>query len=353
MFSPFANRGLAAPKQGRNRLRTRLAAATLALVVPAVAWAGWLEARGVATVDGVKLPLSTLAKAAWDTAVDDARVDAHWHEDLPRALRPVVGFTMNMADSGELLDYLVRDELFRQEAHRRGLAVVDSDLARAHALFGLTADSIRLRRAMVALKVTRAVGDVARPTPAELQAYYDSTPRWHKLPPELAYREIVLKDVRLAARLREEASRGADFAELARRHSLWEAVGHSVDPGAIRCWAVTTVGPTMLRATAALRPGEVSRPIVSPTGLVRLVQLVDRYPARTTVLADVSDRVTQELVRVRRAQAVKAWLALRNREAVRYTWGFSAPEVGPLAPASVKPALFARGWNSLRVGAGG
>ncbi len=110
-------------------------------------------------------------------------------------------------------------------------------------------------------------------------------------------------------RIRREILAGADFAEMARRHSesaTAEGGGFMVlKPG-------DAVFPAFAEAAWGLEPGEVSEPVDTPTGF-QLVKLVARIPPVDRPFEDVREFVREQAVRAERRRREQAFLAEGGR----------------------------------------
>lgn len=108
-----------------------------------------------------------------------------------------------------------------------------------------------------------------------------------------------------AADLASRARKG-DFAALAKAESQDQA--SAANGGDMGFVPEPLLVPAVRQAAAALRPGEVSAPIQTPTGF-HVVKLIDVRPAAPRPLAQVKARVREMLRAQRTEQSVQAYLA--------------------------------------------
>lgn len=119
---------------------------------------------------------------------------------------------------------------------------------------------------------------------AEVQRYYDTHKQQFRRIERVKARHIQLADVAMARRLYRQLQRGADFAALAKRHSLAADKAGGGDLG----WLEHNANPSWLTQLAyALPPGKVSQPIRTPAGpndaapweIVLVEQRIESYQA--------------------------------------------------------------------------
>ncbi len=119
------------------------------------------------------------------------------------------------------------------------------------------------------------------------------------------------KDDRAAIRdqmapILEKARGGADFAELARRHSQYaETAPRGGDTGFFQRGQMV---PAFEEAAFALAPGEVSDMVETPFG-VHVIRLEERRPARLLPLDEIREKLRDHVRRERMEAAVREEIA--------------------------------------------
>lgn len=103
----------------------------------------------------------------------------------------------------------------------------------------------------------------------------------------------------------KQARGGADFAALAKEHS---ADGSAAQGGDLGYFSRGQMVPPFEQAAFALEPGETSGIVESQFGF-HIIRVVDRRPARTVPLAEVSGRINQYLLEQRRQQLTDEFVA--------------------------------------------
>lgn len=250
---------------------------------------------------------------------------AEFEEEVRRSLmlqrlRAAVTDWITVSDEDVEREHVRRNERirlsavsFRADDFREGVEATDDDVA---ALFEQNADDYlvpekrRLRFVLIdvpALKESFAPGD------AEVRAYYDSNLDRYTEEVSLRVSHILLrtqdKDVAevqaRAESIAAEARDGADFAELARRHS--EDEGTREAGGDLGQIARGQMVPEFEGAAFALEQDEISDPVTSMFG-VHVIKATEKTGGATQTLDDVRDSIV-DLLRQESADARAAALA--------------------------------------------
>lgn len=246
----------------------------------------------------------------------------------------------------EAMDLMVEQELVRQAAEASGIEVadeeVDAAIAEIRGTFeetpeaftrkleteGYTEDGYRehVKRMIAAMQYLDGIrASVAAVSDEELEAYYRDNEDRLTLPEQVRVRHILLtwkpmgtRDDRAAIReqmtpILEQARAGADFAELARKHSDDSATaGNGGDTGFFHRGQMT---PAFEEAAFALEPGEISDPVETPFG-VHILRVEERQPARLLPLEEIREQLRDHIRQEKMEAAVEAETA-RLREAAQ------------------------------------
>ncbi|MET0333964.1 MAG: peptidylprolyl isomerase [Rhizobacter sp.] len=171
-------------------------------------------------------------------------------EAVPRSLldelvrsRSVSGTTPEAKDRSRMLDDLVNAELMSQRAQSTGLAAKPQTRAELDLAYKLLLGQQLLRQLVTDMKIDDAT----------LQA------RYRDLPPnvQIDVSHILVKEEAEARSLIEQLERGANFADLARRHSL--DTGSQAKGGALGLVPASELEAPFAKAALALRPGQYTR----------------------------------------------------------------------------------------------
>lgn len=162
---------------------------------------------------------------------------------------------------------------------------------------------------------------VSRPTQAEIAAHYRQFAQTFYVPETLRAAHIVKNVDETATEEQAQAAilgiadqikQGADFAELADRHS--DCPG---DGGDLGFFAQGEMVPEFDRIVFAMRPGEVSPVFRSLFGF-HIAKVLERRPPRTPSLNEVRQRIEQELWSRKKTRAANNFVqALRSKAEIR------------------------------------
>lgn len=250
---------------------------------------------------------------------------ADFEEDVRRSLmlqrlRAAVTDWITVSDEDVEREHVRRGERvrlsaisFRADDFREGLEATDDDVA---ALFEQNADEYLVpekRRLRFVLIDVPALKQSFTPGEAEVRAYYDNNLDRYTEEVNLRVSHILLRtqdqdvaEVQARAEsIAAEARDGADFAELARRHS--EDEGTRDAGGDLGPIARGQMVPEFEGAAFALEQDEISDPVTSMFG-VHVIKATEKTGGTTQTLDDVRDSIV-DLLRQESADARAAALA--------------------------------------------
>lgn len=203
-----------------------------------------------------------------------------------------------------VLDDLIFEEMLVAEGLRRGYGDTPEAKRTLHAL-----EMSQLAQRY--LKETVSAG--IEVTPEELRDYYDRHREAFRKPPRLHLLQITVASEAEGERIVGQAKGGADFAWLARQHSL----DKYREAGGERGWIVANEGIVNFRGElAAAKAGDVFGPKEGPQGWVVVkVDLFEpqEYYEFETVSGNVRSRLTSEKIVARIDQVVRT---LRERSEI-------------------------------------
>lgn len=226
----------------------------------------------------------------------------------------------------EAADLLIERHLAAREAARRGIdatALVEQELAAVEAKYKDSADWPVIEPQLP--EIRRQVTDSARidrlrqeieqvrdPDAAALLGFYEDN-RQLFTEPERFHLKVILKLVPPSAgtaewdqakstlqRLADEVAKGADFSQLASKHSDHETAKAGGDTGFVHKGQLSDEAQA---AVVALRPGQTSAPVRVLEGYV-LFRLEERLPEQLHPLAEVRQRAMDLY---RREMAARQW----------------------------------------------
>lgn len=274
--------------------------------------------------------------------------------EFERQLAGAPGAYYQLTLKSKLAEELIRRALLEQAARQMGIKIRQSELLREVRLqlwrflerSGATQEQIeraledpklhqspftrelreRLYWQLLQDRLRQRIAGRLNPTEAELRRYYQRYRLRYHVPELVHVRHILIRVPEDAPEQRVEAARarieqlyelvqqGADFAELARRHSQDPlSAPNGGDYGWIQRGDPT--GEEFVAAAFALQePGEVSRPVRTKRGF-HLIQLLERRPARGETFEEVAAEVRLDYIREKTGERYQAWYESYRGEA--------------------------------------
>ena len=219
----------------------------------------------------------------------------------------------------DLLETAKRDEIlgapaqFQQFVHQENLTQSVVKAAAANKADQPPAMKQLMQRAAQRVLVESYLNQVVRlnldpkfPSDAQIQEAYDKNPEAFRIPPRVHLWQIYIPleanasaDQSKAAWARADRIAGelrsakGDFAQLARQYSAHEA--SRVNEGYMGLLKVSELLPPIAEATKKLKPGEVSEPIASESGL-HVIKRGALVAGETLTLERVKDQLRQRMI---------------------------------------------------------
>ncbi len=221
----------------------------------------------------------------------------------------------------EELDRLVNEELAGQRAEALGIEMYDEELdgwlERLHGPDYRTRDEAYRNQVRAQLVRDRAaildLAERVQVPDGAVVAHFEEHRDEYRTPARIQIRQIVVQDPPRAQALIDELGGGADFATLARQHSL----APEAEKGGLLPPFARGELPDVFDQAFALEIDEVSDTLESPYGY-HVFQLVTRYPPQEPELQDVRARISFDLQSARLADLRRSWLRdLRKRARIR------------------------------------
>ncbi len=203
-------------------------------------------------------------------------------EDLRQLVPNDLSDNITGSEIREILDHWVTTELLYQRAIQEGLDRAPEVADALHQMQRqLLADEYRQRELRTRVRVTNE----------EIQAYYDE--HINEYTQEVHLRHIVSNTPEESEGILAELRKGADFRELARKHSVDPSSGSGGDLGFL---AKGAMNPAFEPTVFEMAPNEVRGPIASSFGF-HIVQVVRRRKASEPVSFEVArDEILQALL---------------------------------------------------------
>jgi peptidyl-prolyl cis-trans isomerase C len=234
------------------------------------------------------------------------------------------------------LDQLVTYTVLTQETRARKVAVTDAevegqikqmrsqfqneqDFTKALAARGMSLEKLKAdtRIDLSINKMMEAEAATGQPpADAQVREFYDKNPDKFKQDEAVRASHILFKveesaDAATKKKVRDEAEAvlkqvraGADFGELAKKHS---ADGSAQQGGDLNFFTKGQMVPAFDQAAFALKPGEISDIVTTQFGY-HIIKVTDRRPASAVPFEQVSDRIKEYLTEQQKQQKVEAFI---------------------------------------------
>lgn len=223
------------------------------------------------------------------------------------------------------LEKRIEETLVDQEARRLKIEVPDGDfqaeIARVTQSYGpggldqmllsrrldraVWEEQVRMRLRAEQVIARMTASRAAPVTDEECKAYYEAHLTDFARPKEVRARQILVGSGALAEELRAQIRKGADFSELARKHSISPDAARGGDLG---FFPPGTMPSEFDRVVFQLPRRAVSEVIFSPYGF-HLFRVEEVRQPQTLPLAEVSGQIREKLSAGRRQKAYQEWVA--------------------------------------------
>jgi parvulin-like peptidyl-prolyl isomerase len=306
---------------------------------------GSLSSGVAATVAGVEIT---------QTELDEVIAQAESRLKAQGQKIPAAGSQEYQAFQQNALQFLVQRVQFEQKAEELGVSVsdkeVDERVKRVLTQFfggsqkkyedalekqGMTDEKVReeLRSTLLSEKIFAKVGNSAKVTDAEIEAYYNSNPQLYAQKASRDVRHILVTTKALANDLHRQLTNGADFAALAKKYST--------DPGSNKTGGKLTIQrgqtvPEFEKVAFALGVGELSEPVKTQFGWHIIEAMSAEKEGAKTPLKSVRKTISDTLLGQKKSDAVTKWLEDLKKEyddKITYATGLAPPATEP-APAT-------------------
>ncbi len=284
----------------------RIAVAAILVVGLAFALVGCGNQNVAATVNGEKISNEELATQL-----------AQVKKRFPQFFQGADAAQRELEFKQRLLDELINRELVAQAAKDRGINISDADVqnqiatikkgfkdqaafdaALKNAGIDPTALDQQIRTQLVTQKLVEQLSkDVAKPSDAEIKAYYDTHKSEFGQTAAKRASHILVKDKAQAEKLLKEIKGGADFTKLAKANSI-DTV--SAQKGGDLDWPTTPYVPEFQAALDKLDVGQLSKVVKTQFGY-HIIKVTDERAAKQQPLAEVKNTIVQKMTEQKRA----------------------------------------------------
>ena len=259
---------------------------------------------------------------------------------------PTAGSSAYITIQNQAVQFLVQRAEFQAKAAELGVKIsdksVDTRLADVKKQYfggdekkylkqlkeqGITVEQVRadILAQIISEEIFKKVTADVKVSDADIKAYYVKNPTSYTQVESRDVRHILVKTKALADSIYSQLKGGADFAKLAKQHSL--------DPGSKANGGKLTIsrGQTVAefdKMAFSLKVDELSKPVKTQFGYHVIQALTKVKPKTTQPLAQVQETIRQQLLQQKRSEAMTKWVEGVKKEFVAkvvYATGFEPP----------------------------
>jgi parvulin-like peptidyl-prolyl isomerase len=208
------------------------------------------------------------------------------------------------------------EKVYQEELEKQGITEAD-----------VLAD---LRAQIISRKIFEEVTKGEAVTDEEVDTYYAENQEESTTPESREVAHILVDDKKLADDLYAQLEEGADFEELAKKHST--DTGSAEEGGKLTDVRGSFV-PEFEEVAFALETGEIGKPVESQFGWHIIKALADTTPEETTSLDEVRDSIRDQLLQDKQNKAMAAWVEearAKFADQIAYATGFAPATTGTL-----------------------
>ncbi|OGX38395.1 MAG: hypothetical protein A3G91_03285 [Omnitrophica WOR_2 bacterium RIFCSPLOWO2_12_FULL_50_9] len=212
-------------------------------------------------------------------------------QDRLNALKEVApDFDVTAIEAKKLvLEELVRQQLLVQEAEQSGLAN-QKDIKAAVEEF---------QRTLIVQEAAKRLVNGIHVTDEEAKAFYEEQKGLLVEPPQWRVRAVIVDSQLKANELMVELLKGADFAEMAKQHSMGSSAAQGGDLGFI----TEAPFPEMVSALLPLNPGDLSSVFHGPDGYY-IVKLEEKKEGKPIAFEEIKEEIIQDQMLRKQQKAI-------------------------------------------------
>jgi parvulin-like peptidyl-prolyl isomerase len=291
----------------------------------------------VAVVDG-----NDIKRSDFDALLAQAKASYKAQKrDLPKA-----GTAEYTTLKNQIVQFLVQRVQFEQKAKELGIEITDEQIDKRLAEIkkqyfendekkfqdqlktqNITLDHVRrdLRAQMIQSELFTNVTKDVTVTDKEVRAYYDEHTDDYGEPESRKVRHILVDKKPLADDIYAQLKGGANFANLAKKHS--KDPGSAAQGGQLTVAKGATV-PEFDKLAFSLKTGELSKPVKTQYGWHVIEARSAVTPAKVTPFDKVKEQIKQQLLQTKQNEKMTKWVEDVKKELgdeTMYQVGFAPP----------------------------
>ncbi|MFS1512124.1 peptidylprolyl isomerase [Chengkuizengella sp. SCS-71B] len=231
--------------------------------------------------------------------------------------------------TGALVQQLIDQTLVSQELEKEGLIVTDEELANGiakeienfKASFGSEeeVETYLLQYGMSMEDYEKIVADIVPfqleieklfeskidVTDEEIATYYEENLSFYTEEEQVKASHILVETKEKAESIMQQINDGADFAELAKEHSI--DPGSGANGGDLGFFGRDMMVPEFEKAAFNLSVGELSEIVQSEFGF-HIIKVTDKKEAETPTLEEKQEEIKEELINVETSEQYQLWI---------------------------------------------
>ena len=341
-----------------------LAAVLLGLLASALVFAACggnkVPAGAIASIGG-----ATVTQQQFDQILAQAKAQYASQQGAPPF--PKEGTAQYDQLKASIVNYLVQNEVIKQQAADMNVSVTQKQLdervkqitqqvggqTKLDALLkkqGVTMEQLKtqLEAQMLQDAVRTKVGDNAKVTPEQIQAYYNDPKNKSQfvVPDSIEARHVLVNtkaEAQKVQRLLTADNSDANWNKVAKQYSI--DPGSKDKGGSLGSFPKGRMVPEFEKVAFSIKPGTVSAPVKSQFGW-HVIEVTKKTPGSSKTFAEAKPMIEQSLKSQLQAKAWETWLADGEKKAgIKYAAGFDPKTLtaspspnGSAAPASPAPS---------------
>lgn len=229
----------------------------------------------------------------------------------------------NRRQARELLNLLINDSLILEEAQRRGIRIASDEMKKEISNFAPGYDTPEMKKTFeqAGVKYGRWMQDIkkrvrrkyaieaamkerVRIDERELRDYFWTNITAFRRAHKVRAAQIVVKEEETAKELLMQITNGADFAELAKKHSITSEAERGGD---LDFFSEKEMPAFISRVVFRMKPGEISGVVKSPYGW-HIFKCIDVRQAETPKFEDVRGDVYERYYDDKKEEYFNLWI---------------------------------------------